>query len=133
MIWIDPALKLGLFEAIAARLDAGSGTAKLRIYGPNKPSPGGEITNQLLLAEAVLARPFAAAIDGTQLLPHAVTSVMVQTEGAAAWSRFLGGDGSWVMDTDVGDENSAAFIRIQGGTYLLAGGLVFFTVGPITM
>lgn len=133
MIDLNPAIATALLQSLAGYLDAGSGAAKMRFYTAPKPSPGAAITSQVLLGSVDLSKPFAASVTGASLQPDAIPNMLLEASGTAAWARFIGGDDAWVWDCEVGDEQSSAFIRLEGSLAVLEGGIIVITAGVLTL
>mgnify|MGYP003653181316 CR=1 FL=1 len=85
--------------------------ALLRVYdstGTGRPSTGGAITTQVLLAELTCGTPFAAAASSGVLTLGAITQdSSANNTGTATWFRIVKSDGtSFVMDGNVGTSGS---------------------------
>lgn len=133
MIDLNPAIATALLQSLAGYLDAGNGTATMRFYTAPKPSPGAAITSQVLLGSVDLHKPFAASVNGASLQPDAIPNMVLVASGTVVWARFIGGNNAWVWDCPVGDEQSSAFIRIEGGLAVLEGGIIVITAGVLTL
>lgn len=95
----------------------------LRVYDGAMPATGGgEITDQVLLAEFALPDPAGAVSDGVFAL-GTVADVMAAADGTAAWVRVLDSESGWLMDLDAGGAGSGAAIIISPAQ-LYAGGTV---------
>ena len=95
----------------------------LLIYDGAMPATGGgEITDQVLLAEFTLPDPAGTVSDGAFALA-AVADVMAAHDGVATWVRMQTSDDSWLMDLDAGGAGSGAAIIIMPAQ-LYAGGIV---------
>lgn len=134
MIDLNPSIAADLLQTLSGYLDAGTGSAKMRFYTGPKPAPGAGLSDgQILIGSVNLAKPFANSINGAQLQPAPIPPMMIDTTGIVAWARFVGGDGGWVWDCEVGDNQSTKFIRIDGGLTVLQGGMIFITAGLLSL
>lgn len=94
------ALRNARLDAITAKMDAGAGPAKLRIYNGSRPATGGAATT--LLAELTLADPSAPAASGGVLTLNAIVQdSAADATGTATWARIVDSDGNFVMDCSV--------------------------------
>lgn len=94
----------------------------LLIYDGVMPADGGEITDQVLLAELALPDP-AGSVDAGVFELGEVADVMAAADGTATWVRVLDSDDAWLMDLDAGGIGSGAAIIISPAQ-LYAGGTV---------
>lgn len=95
------ALRNARLDAITAKMDAGSGPGKLRIYDGARPATGGAATT--LLAELTLSDPSAPAAAAGVLTLNAITSdASADNTGTATWGRIVDSDNNFVMDCSVG-------------------------------
>lgn len=104
----EATLRSAMVDAITAR--AGN-AALLRIYdstGAGRPSTGGAITTQVLLAELVCGTPFAAGASNGVLTLGAITQdPSANATGTATWFRIVKADGTtFVLDGAVGTSGS---------------------------
>lgn len=88
--------------AILARLNAGSGAAKIKIYtGVMPATPDTAITTQVRLATLICSDP-AATISGRTMTFGAVTQDdLADATGTATWARFEDSAGDPVLDIDI--------------------------------
>jgi hypothetical protein len=106
-------------------LDAFSGGTLLVYDGTMPATGGGEITDQVLLAEIDLPTPSGSVSNGDFVLEPALEDILVNADGIATWVRVLDSLGEWVCDFDAGaTESGAALIVIPqqlyaGGTFRL--------------
>ena len=93
--------------ATAAKIDAGSGSAKLIFYTGTAPASNGAVTYQEKLAEFTLQKPATSISFGvmTALIDGRAT---VLKDGRIGWVRLVDGDGVAVADYDVGLAGSGA-------------------------
>ena len=97
-----------MLDAITTR--AGN-AALLRIYdstGTGRPSTGGAVTTQVLLAELTCGTPFAAAAAAGVLTLSAITTdASANNTGTATWFRIVKADGTtFVLDGNVAASGS---------------------------
>jgi len=99
-------------ETIATAVDGGA-AGIIQIYdstGTGRPSTGGAITTQVLLATLTFsATAFAAASNGTIVAAAINDDTSADATGTATWFRVFDGIGSpstFVMDGDVGTSGS---------------------------
>lgn len=99
------ALRNARLDEITAKIDAGTGAGKLRIYDGTRPATGGTATT--LLAELTLNDPsFPAAASG-QMTANAITDdSSADATGTATWFRIVDSDNNFVLDGDVGTSGS---------------------------
>lgn len=91
-------------DAITARIDAGSGAGKLRIYTGSRPASPGSAATGTLLAEFTLSDPsFGAAVSGVATLDitPAVQDASADNTGTAGYARFVDSDGNGRIDATV--------------------------------
>ena len=101
------AVKNARMVATAAKIDAGSGNAKLIVYTGTAPASNGAVTYQEKLAEFTLQKPATSISFGvmTALIDGRAT---VLKDGRIGWVRLVDGDGVAVADYDVGLAGSGA-------------------------
>lgn len=85
--------------------------ALLRIYdstGTGRPSTGGAVTTQVLLAELTCGTPFAGAAAAGVLTANAITTdASANATGTATWFRIVKSDGTtFVLDGNVAASGS---------------------------
>ena len=89
-----------MLDALNARINAGAGAGKLRIYDGVRPATGGAATN--LLAELTLSDPAAPAAAAGVLTLSAITQdASADASGDATWFRILDSDNNIVFDGSV--------------------------------
>ena len=101
------AVKNARMVATAAKIDAGSGNAKLIVYTGTVPASNGAVTYQEKLAEFTLQKPATSISFGvmTALIDGRATVIK---DGRIGWVRLVDGDGVAVADYDVGLSGSGA-------------------------
>jgi hypothetical protein len=103
---IIAALAIVLCDAAVDAIDAGSGTAHVKVYDGTRPAnPATAVTSQTLLIDFALPNPaFGAAgavAGGALATANAVTSVAASATGTASWYRVIDRNGVAVWDGDV--------------------------------
>lgn len=122
------ALRNARLDAITAKLDAGSGAGKLRIYNGSRPATGGAATT--LLAELTLSDPSAPAASAGALTLNAITQdSAADATGTATWARLVDSDGNFVADCSVG---AAAADIILNTVSIVAGAIVSISSAVFT-
>ncbi len=106
--------------ASLAQLDAGAGTARLKVYGGTKPSVITGAPDSAMLVEIALTKPAGTIAANVLTLTQAADGMNAAT-GTATWARFVNGDGTVVMDADCSDMNGSAEVKLVS-TQLYAGG-----------
>lgn len=97
-------VKNAIVDAIAARVDAGSGAGKLRIYTGSRPAGPGTAASGTLLAEFTLNDPaFGAGSSGVATLDitPAVEDTAADNTGTAGYARFVDSDNNGRIDATV--------------------------------
>ena len=106
--------------ATLAFLNAGAGSAALRIYAGTRPATPDTAAGGTLLATIDLANPVGSINSGVLGLVAAGDGLIVAT-GVAAWARLFSADGGVALDLDCGDAASSADIMLAS-TQLYEGG-----------
>lgn len=108
--------------AVKNRIDAGTGTACIKLYTSPRPATGAAPTGATLLATINLDSPCGAVVNGDLELA-VVTPVSIAASGAHAWGRILDRDGNFVGDGSTGLPDSAADIRVAASMLYVGGNL----------
>jgi len=119
-----------LLNAVKAAIDAGEGPGILLIYTASQPDPGGEITDQILLAALEFDEP-CGVVDGAALTLSINEDGSADGTGIAAWARITDSEGVWVADMDCGNEASEAALKLNS-VQIAAGGTVGISSAVIT-
>jgi hypothetical protein len=130
MIVLAVAIRNARLQQIAQALDSAPSGGQLHLITEPRSDAGAVLTTQTVLASLRLANPCTQNLVGGILTLNPMPSAMAQRSGIAAWARFTNGDGTWVMDVDVGllsDMNSTAEVKLDR-VQLYAGGLVSVTL-----
>jgi hypothetical protein len=101
-------------QAIADAIDGGTGpNATLSIYTGARPvTPGGAITDQVLIVALPFAVPCAQSVSGGILTFSPLAETMAPGTVAPVWARAADRDGNFVADLDVGLVDSGADIEL---------------------
>lgn len=91
-------------DAVTARVDAGAGAGKLRIYDGSQPATADTaIGAQVKLAELTFSDPaFGAASNGVATANAITADSSADATGTAAWFRVVDSNGTTVFDGTVG-------------------------------
>ena len=106
--------------ATLAFLNAGAGSAALRIYADARPATPDTAASGTLLATIDLAKP-AGSISAGVLYLAAAGDGLIMATGVAAWARLFSADGGVALDLDCGDAASSADVKLAS-TQLYEGG-----------
>lgn len=99
------ALRNARLDEITAKIDAGTGAGKLRIYDGTRPATGGTATT--LLAELTMSDPSFPAASSGQMTANTITDdSSADNTGTATWFRIVDSDNNFVVDGDVGTSGS---------------------------
>jgi len=128
VIRISNPLNEARLQGVVAFLAAGSGAARVRVYGGVRPAFGGEPAGDLL-AEIPLMKPAGTVADGLLALGATGEALIVNT-GQATWARVVNGQGALAWDCDVSDLNGSGELRLASTT-LYAGGFTRLVSGVI--
>lgn len=94
-------LRNARLDQITAKVDAGAGAGKLRVYDGVRPATGGTATT--LLAELTFSDPSFGAASGGTLTASAITAdASADATGTATWCRVVDSAGTFVFDGSVG-------------------------------
>lgn len=117
--------------AIAARADADTGAATIKIYTGAKPAPDAAPTGTLLLTFTMETTAFAAATTPLTVanIPKSATGA---ANGTAGWFRMSDETGDSVLDGTCGATGSNEDIELST-TSITVGLVVNLTAGTITV
>lgn len=124
------ALLAAHLQATLDRLNAGSGTASVRVYSTSIPAgPGAH--SDTPMAAVTLPSP-AGTISGGTLTLAAGEAGLVMTAGIPRWAELVAADGTVLHVGDVTDADHDGFWRVSGADtpegetspYFAAGGLL---------
>lgn len=115
---LSTAARNARLAALATLIDAGGAGGRLRIYSGARPSTGGAITTQVLLATLTFSYPCASA-PSAGVLTFSGFTPGAGTAGSAAWFRIVDSTDAFVADGSIGtagsDLNFAGGVAIAGG------------------
>jgi len=116
------ALAADFGAATLARLNAGSGPAKFRVYTGVQPAkPDVAITSQVLLGTLTCSDP-AGTFSGRRLTFGAITQdSAADNGGTATWGRVFDSDDNPVEDVDVGVTGGSAFAQLNNVLIVVGG------------
>ena len=109
-------------DALVDLIDAGTGAGALKIYTGSQPAgPDTSVSGQTLLATLPLsATAFGAASNGVATAASITSDADVDASGTAAWYRIEDGDGTAIVDGEIGtsgaDLNFDSVNFVAGGT-----------------
>ena len=118
-------------QQILAAVDAGGGSAKLRIYTAAKPATGAAITDQVLLSELLFSSPAGSVTGGVLSFAAITEDASADASGQATWARVVDSTDAFVMDLSVGATGSGAEIELNT-VEIIAGGPVSISSASIT-
>jgi hypothetical protein len=130
MIALAVGIRNARLQQIAQALDSAPSGGQLHLITEPRAEAGALLSTQTVLASLRLSNPCTANLQGGNLSLTPMPAAMAQRSGIAAWARFTNGDGTWVMDVDVGlisDMQSTAEVKLDH-VQLYAGGLVTVTL-----
>ena len=126
-------LRTARAQQIVDKIDAGSGPGKIKFYTATRPATGAAITDQILLGTVPLNKPCATVSSG--VLTWAVSPVpeddSADSNGTAAWCRFLDSNDNVVMDGSVTATGGGGDVTLNTVS-LVAGGPIRITGGTLT-
>jgi hypothetical protein len=108
--------------ATLAALDGGTSNAQIQFWSGAKPAAVTGTPAGALLASVTLTNPSGSVASNVLTITQDSPGVVL-VDGTAAYSRWVDGDGTVVMDTDVSDLAGAAEVKITSLT-LTAGSSV---------
>lgn len=122
-----PALATAQLEAALARLDAGAGNARMRVFSTLTPPEASDTP----MCELTLPKP-CGAVSGAQLTLAAPDAALVMVAGLPRWAVLVAGDGVALHVGDVTDDAGDGFYKVTGADtppgetspYFAAGGLL---------
>lgn len=114
-------------QVVADRIDAGTGTATVKIYTTPRPATGATPTGATLLATLDLPVPCGTVVDGVLELDLPASANVVAT-GDHNWARVSDRDGGAVCDMGTGLAASGADMEIPIAT-LYSGAVLKPTAG----
>lgn len=103
-IRLADATRNATLDAIAARIDAGSGAGTLKVYTGTIPTNANTaIGSQVLLGTLTFSDPCAPAASGGVLTFDAITQdSSADATGTIGWARIADSDGTTILDVSAG-------------------------------
>jgi hypothetical protein len=117
---------------VAALLDAGAGSATIKVYTGSQPAgPGTAVSGQTLLGTLTCSDPAFGAPSNGVVTAGAITSdTSADATGTATWFRAADSNGVAVIDGTVG---TSAADMILSSVSIVIGGVIAATSWTITM
>jgi hypothetical protein len=120
-------------QGIINATDAGTGPGTIAFYGgAQPPGPGTAVGAQPLLGTVTLSDPCATESGGVVTFSPITMDSEADATGTATWARMLDSNGLAVADYDVGNEASAAALKLNT-TSIVIGGPILITSLSITI
>lgn len=120
-------------DAIAARLDAGTGPGYVEIREGTQPATANDAATGLLLGTVTCSDPaFAGAIAGVATANAVTGDTDADNTGVAGWFRAFDSDGLTVIDGSVTVTGGGGDMEINDEN-IIAGGTIDVTSWTITM
>ena len=101
-------------------LDAGSNTARLRIYGGARPPNPAATPTSAMLVEIALTKP-AGTVAGGLLTLTQQEDGLISTTGVATWARLVNGNDQTAMDMDCSDASGSGDVKLASTTLYQGG------------
>lgn len=113
-------------------INAGTGTGSMQVYTADKPATkGAVITTQTLLGTLGFAEPAGTVTDGVATYNVMTDDSNADADGIANWTRILDGDGNFVADMTITDENGAGPVKMKS-LQVYEGGILHITSFVLT-
>lgn len=135
-IHISNAARSAAANAAVDLVDAGAGSAVLRLYTGAQPAgPDTAVGAQVLLASIPLPEPaFTLTAPGVKTLQGVPLSDTADASGTASWFRIVDGAGAAVIDGSAGEAADTPVPNLVLDTKVLTAGLtVQVNSGTLTM
>lgn len=133
MIEYSITIKNAMLQVVADALNAADPEpARLQLYTATQPTPGADITDQILLADCPLALPCGTVSGGVLNLTLPIEDDNLPASGTITWGRLVDGADNWIADLDVeiepaeGEPESAAAIQLNA-VIVYKGGILRLT------
>ena len=101
-------------------LDAGSNTARLRIYGGARPPNPAATPTSAMLVEIELTKPAGTVAGGLLTLTQQADGLITAT-GVATWARLANGNDQTAMDMDCSDASGSGDVKLASTTLYQGG------------
>lgn len=129
MAGLNETIRNARLNVIRDAIDAGGSAGVLEIYSGSRPATGGTATT--LLGTLTFSTPSAPDASGGELTFNSITEdSSANASGTASWARITDGNGTFVMDMNVGESGSGAQIILNTVT-IVEGGPIRVTSGSI--
>jgi len=102
-------------------LDAGVGSAAVRIYGGARPATPDDTPTSAMLTQITLTKPCGTVADGLLTLTQLEDGLITET-GIATWARIVNGDGLTAFDCDAGGGVGAWEVQLVQAQLYAGGG-----------
>ncbi len=127
--------------ALQAKLDAGAGAMKVKLYDGTRPAtPETGVTTQTLLLQTVSSNSTTCATEtptGTLTFANITTGTAENftspTSRTATWARWEDSAGNAHMDTDIGLTGAGKFISMVSTTIVANAPVAFTAGGTLTL
>lgn len=129
---IAAAARNAMLDALAARINLGSGPGTLKIYSGTQPANGDTaLSGNTLLGTLTFSDPVAPAASGGTLTFSTITEdSSADASATATFGRIQDSDGTLVFDGDVGTSGSLITLNT---TTIAAGGPIRITSFTISI
>lgn len=101
-------------------LDAGSNTARLRIYGGTRPPNPSATPTSAMLVEIALTKPAGTVAGGLLTLTQQEDGLIMVT-GIATWARLVNGDEMTALDLDCSGTDGDGDVKLASANLYLGG------------
>ena len=137
MINYSTPVKNAMLCALADLIDAADpAPGRLLLYTANQPVAGAAISDQIMVAECLLALPCGTVSNGQLNLTAPLEDNNLPASGEITWGRLLNGAGEWIADLDAETEteppSSTAALRLSK-TSVYKGGIIRLNDGVLTL
>jgi hypothetical protein len=130
-IGLATAVRTSRAQALLTAINAGAGTATMKLYTADRPATGGAVGAATLLATLTFNKDggasVGAAANGVITFNTMVADTSADANGTAVWARILDGDGTFVADLTVGQGSGDIAMN---NNVIVAGGEVSITGNP---
>jgi len=103
-----------------AFLDAGTNSARLRIYGGTRPATPATLPNSVMLVEIKLTKPAGTIAAGLLTLTQQEDGLITAT-GIATWARLVNGNEVTALDLDCTGTDGTGDVKLASTNLYLGG------------
>lgn len=103
-----------------AFLDAGTNSARLRIYGGTRPATPATLPNSVMLVEIKLTKPAGTIAAGLLTLTQQEDGLITAT-GIATWARLVNGNEVTALDLDCTGTDGTGDVKLASINLYLGG------------